>query len=138
MTYKIVKDRRAWWPVEWAGVDEEGAIVTNRIELRMRLMKVNEAYAVAAEVDRSRVIESTADEAGAAGGDAAAQQIALWTALVMRMADNWRGVEAENGEALPWSEANVALLVNEPGLFNHIFAAFGDAMNARERLREGN
>ena len=43
LPFKIVKQPRAWWPVAWPGVAEDGGIVDNRIELRMRLLKVDEA-----------------------------------------------------------------------------------------------
>lgn len=130
MAYRIVKDRRAWWPVSWPGVDDEGAIVTNEIEMRFRLMKVDEAFGIATAVDGTR-IDETDPEAGR-------RQVQAWTALVLRMADDWRGVLAENGDPIPFNDANVALLMNEPTLFSHVFDAFRDAMNARERLREGN
>lgn len=130
MGYRIVKDRKAWWPVEWKGVDDDGQIITNRIELRYRLLKVDEAFAVAKAVDSAREVEQTAD---------ASERLAtLYTDIVLQMADNWRQVEAENGDPLPFSAETVRLLMNEPGLFGHVFSAFGDCINARDEVRAGN
>lgn len=130
MGYKIVKERRAWWPVSWPGVTEDGAVVTNRIELRFRVHKVEEAYQLAREFDSLQLDVPEGD-----GGQAL---VSAYARLVERMADNWRGVEAENGDPLPFATENVALLMNEPGVFNAVFAAWTDCINAREEAKAGN
>lgn len=123
MAFKIVKDRRAWWPVTWKGVSEDGAIVENKIELRFRLLKLTDAVALARKADAVRAKE--------AANDAIEQLPQLYGELVAEIAVDWRGVSAENGEPLPWSAENVALLMNEPGLFIHVFDAFRDCLNAK-------
>lgn len=147
MAYRIVKDRTAWWPVTWKGVAEDGSLVDNRIELRFRVMKVDEAAAMIAAVQGAAEAE---EQPGA-------RLAALWASLVAQMATDWRGLEQENGEPLRWdvpagwyvdrdeagavkplTAPNLELLLNEPGMFRHIFDAFRDCINARERLREGN
>lgn len=141
MAYKIVKERKAWWPVSWKGVGEEGEIITNKIELRFRLLKVDEAVKIALAVDGVRAAEETPTGDGSDPATVAAAIAALpvrYAELVMQIADDWRGVQAENGEPLPFGADNLALLMNEPGLFGHVFEAFRDCINAREEAKAGN
>lgn len=126
--YRIVKQARAWWPVRWQGTTEEGEPVANAIELRFRLMKTDEAAAFGREVVAAQARENDPDT----------DLPALYAGLVLRMADDWRQVAAENGEALPFTEENVRLLMNEFGLFSHVFDAFRDALANRREVKAGN
>lgn len=126
--FRIVKEPRAWWPVTWNGVDEDGKLVENRIELRFRLLKVDAAAAFIRDVV----------EAGKIEAEEGADLPGTYAALVGRIADDWRGVGAENGEPLPWAPENLRLLMNEGGLFTHVFAAFRACLAAAPKAREGN
>ncbi|KQM23124.1 hypothetical protein ASE73_02555 [Sphingomonas sp. Leaf24] len=153
MGYRIVKRAQAWWPVEWDGVTDDGTIVTNRIELRFYLLKVDAGMAFIRDVNdaQDREAEEGVDHS------------ALYAGLVQRIASDWRGVEAENGEPLRWDgrglEAiaaagrdgatvadidagrpgpNLCLLLNEPGLFTAIIHAFRACLGARKDIRAGN
>lgn len=128
MTYRIVKEARAWWPVTWDGLAEDGSFVENKVELRFRLMKTDAASAFGREVAAARGREQ----------EEGVDLPALYAELVAQMADDWRGVAAENGEALPFTAENVRLLMNEFGLFTHVFEAFRDCLARRRELREGN
>jgi len=133
MGYRIVKQAQAWWPVEWDGVDEGGTIVTNRIEMRFRILKVGDSAAFIRDAVELRDREQ---EALASGADT--DLATLYAELVERIATDWRGVEAENGEPLPWQTANVVLLMNEPGLFGHVVEAFRGCLAAAPKVRAGN
>lgn len=126
--FRIVKEPRAWWPVVWTGVAEDGSLVENRIELRFKLLKVD---ATAAFVREVRAISD-------AERDEDADLPALYAEAVLRVADDWRGVGAENGEPLPWTLENLKLLMNEGGLFTHVFNAFRACLAAAPKAREGN
>lgn len=145
--YRIVKQPRAWWPVEWPGVAEDGGVVTNRIELRFRMLKVDAAAAFI-----RAVVEAQGRE-GEAGLDLAQ----VYAELVAQIATDWRGVEAENGDPLRWDvpdgwlddkdaegnrkplvAPNLRDLFNEGGLFLHTFNAFRECLAAAPRTREGN
>lgn len=128
LAFRIVKEARAWWPVAWDGLAEDGSAVKNRIELRFRQMKTDAAAAFGVEVAEARAKEAVP------GTDLPA----LYVALVMKMADDWRLVAAENGETLPFTVENVRLLMNEFGLFGHVFEAFRDCLARRRETREGN
>ncbi|MEE8611639.1 MAG: histidine kinase [Sphingomonas aquatilis] len=128
LPFKIVKQPRAWWPVAWPGVAEDGTLVDNRIELRMRLLKVDEA---------GQFIRD-AMQAAEREGDEGVDLAAIYADLVARIADDWRNVHAENGEPLPWNAANLRLLMNEPNMFTHVFRAFRACLAGQSGIREGN
>lgn len=128
MPFTLVKAARAWWPVEWDGVAEDGAIVSNKIEMRFRLIKLDEAALFARDALAAQAKEQED------GADLAA----IYVGLVSRIADDWRGVNAENGDALPWTPDNLKLLMNEPGLFTVTFDAFRRCLAAAPKVREGN
>lgn len=147
MAYRIVKQARAWRPVQWPGITEEGEPVTNQIELRFRILKVDAATAFIREVVEAQSRESLA------GVD----QPQVYAELVAQIADEWRGVLAENDEPLRWDvpgswiddkdaegkrkplvAPNLRTLMNEGGMFTHIFSAWRDALAAAPKVREGN
>lgn len=126
--FRIVREARAWWPVAWEGLAEDGTAVPNRIELRFLQMKTDAAAAFGREVADARAKEGEPDT----------DLPLLYAGLVTRMADDWRHVAAENGEPLPFTAENVRLLMNEFGLFGHVFEAFRDCLSRRRETREGN
>lgn len=178
MTYRIVRSQRAWWPVEFPGVTEDGEIVGNKIEMRFHQMKVDTGASFLREVlaaEQREMVE---------GVDA----VGIYSGLVARMADDWRGLEAENGEPMKFDGAawlaaladrqarldkalafaaeadeeakpaataiaaaiaaeipspkeggeNLRLLMNEPGMFGYVFAAWRDCQAKKAKVREGN
>lgn len=126
--FKIVRQPRAWWPVTWPGVTEDGEIVENRIELRFRLLKVDEAAGFLTD----------AIEAGERENERGVDLPKLYADLVVRIADDWRNVHAENGEKLPWTPENLRLLLNETGMFRHVFRAFRGCLAGQAETRAGN
>lgn len=170
MTFRIVKQPHAWWPVEWPGVAEDGAMVTNAIDMRFRLLKIEEATEFLRDVTAAQEADRRATAEALGRGEEAVQSdiVSLYSGLVSRIAVDWRGLEAENGEPLPfdgdkWLEAvleakrlkdagedapaipvpaeggqNLRALMNEPKLFTHVFQAFQACIEARPKVREGN
>ena len=147
MAYRVVKNPRAWWPVKWDGVGEDGEIVRNQIELRFRRLKVDAAAEFMRDVSALRSLEVAE----------AVDLPQLYAEAVAHVAGDWRGVEAENGEALRWDvpdgwyedrdpegkrkplvAPNLRTLLNEPGLFVAIFDAFLLCMKAEPEIRVGN
>lgn len=147
MAYRVVKDARAWWPVTWTGVTEDGDLIENSIELRFRRLKVDAASAWLADVVVAQAIEA----------EPGADLSRVYAELVARIATDWRGVEAENGDPLRWDvpdgwlsdldadgarkpldAPNVRLLMNEGGMFTAIFKAFRACLSGEEKIRSGN
>lgn len=126
MTYRIVPNRRAWWPVIFPGVTEDGEIVENRFELRFNLLDEDEHFELLREA------AGIGDKgSGAKFGDVAAP-------FVERMAADWRGVAAENGDALPFTAENVKLVVRQPGVWAAITRAYAACRKAEPEIREKN
>jgi len=128
MPFTIVRTARAWWPVTVDLVDESGAVGTHSFDMRFRLLKVDEAVVV------ERAVQDATGEEVAGDRDLAA----IYAGLVERIADDWRGVLAENGDPLPWSAANLRVLMNEPRMFTRVFVAFRACLNAAPDIRSGN
>lgn len=128
LPFRIVRQPRAWWPVSWDGVAEDGGIVANRIELRFHILKVDAAAAFMREV-----VDATAREL-APDTDLPA----MYAELIGRIADDWRHVAAENGEALPWTPENLRLLMNEGGMFKTVFNAWRACLAGERERHEGN
>ncbi len=145
--YRIVAQPRAWTPVTFPVVMEDGTVATFTIEMRFRLLKVDAATAFIAEVVRVQALE---DEAGA-------DHAQLYSELVAQIATDWRGVHAENGDALrfdvpetwltdvdaegqrkPLVAPNLRSLMNEGGMFIHIFDAFRACLAGQPKTRAGN
>jgi len=145
--YRIVAQPRAWTPVTFPCVMEDGTVQSFTIEMRFRLLKVDAATAFIAEVVRIQALE---EEAGA-------DHAQLYTELVAQIATDWRGVHAENGDPLrfdvpenwltdldaegnrkPLVAPNLRSLMNEGGMFIHIFDAFRACLAGQPKARAGN
>ncbi|MET3436326.1 histidine kinase [Sphingomonas sp. 1185] len=145
--YRIVAQPRAWTPVTFPVVMEDGTVQSFTIEMRFRLLKVDAATAFIAEVVRIQALE---EEAGA-------DHAQLYTELVAQIATDWRGVHAENGDPLrfdvpenwltdldaegnrkPLVAPNLRSLMNEGGMFIHIFDAFRACLAGQPKARAGN
>lgn len=132
--FKIVKSPRAWWPVKWSGVTEDGAIIENKIEMRFRMLKVDEFVELMREAG---AVQMAAADAGTSESEQKRTSVAF-ADVVQRIAEDWRGVAAENGETLPWAAENVALLMNEPRVFDATIAAFKEVTQGGPEIRAGN
>ncbi len=126
--FRLVEVRRAWWPVAFPGVTEEGEVIDNRIELRFRLVGED---AVAALVGKAESVGAAADEQGVPFTVAAAQVLALFV-------EDWRGIAAENGEPLPFGQEAFARLLSVPNVFAAVLAAYGACRRAERGQRAGN
>lgn len=132
MTYKIVANPRAWWPVIFAGVTEEGEVVENRFDMRFRLLDQDSAFALEREVAEAMAQDDTAG----------LRPSRLATDLVLRIAEDWRGVTeddgSEAGRSLPFSEENVATLMNVANVFAGVLSAFRACRAGEAGARRGN
>lgn len=137
--FKIVEKRRAWWPVIFGGVTEEGRVVENKIEMRFLLPSEDEFADV---LKRMRDLDTGSGDAalGAAGSPAAVieKPSVAYAAIVGLIADDWRGVGAENGEPLRFEPDNVVKLMNVPNVFMGVIDAYKKCRAAAPETRSGN
>ncbi|HEX8224469.1 MAG TPA: hypothetical protein VF605_11695 [Allosphingosinicella sp.] len=146
MTYRIVKDRRAWWLVKWNSVTEEGQIVENSIELRFIIHTEDDFVLLIAEAAelpqkaRQKIADVMAGEQDDENRKALERSVlsGFYTEFLQKIATDWRGVLMENDEPLKWEPANIPLLVNEPSVFNAAIDAYRVVRAGGKDIRSGN
>ena len=145
--FKIVKERRAWWPVKFNGVTGEGRVVENEIELRFNILSEDEHAQLQADAAKlaQRAEEMVREEAGdeeLVEDEAERRTLAvlsrLYAEFTRRIAVDWRKVGAENGDPLPFEDENIRLLMNVPGVFKATVAAYGRCRIGEKDTRAGN
>lgn len=133
MAYKIVSQPKAWWPVRFNGVSEEGEIVENGFEMRFVLLDEDENLVL------ERDIIALSETAASAGETSFS---ALATPIVQRIAEDWRGVTeddgTDDGRSLPFVTENIARMLRVPNVLGAIATAYRAARAAEPERRKGN
>jgi hypothetical protein len=146
VAFRIVAQPRAWWPVSFPGVTEEGEVVENRFEMRFMLHGEDEHAQLLARVamlrDKAETMALEAFGENPTAADVEAKKLTILSALyaetVKEFAVDWRGVGAENGELLKFGDKEVRLLMNMPGVFRATFEAYQSCRLGGMAVREGN
>ena len=116
MAFRIVKDATSWWTVKWNGVDDDGQVVEQSLELRFARLGNAEFMAMF-------------------GPDNTTENQALWNRVVR----GWRGLQDEAGTDIAWpNDAAVDALLdtaNFPAALGLAYMAF---MRALPETRLGN
>lgn len=153
--FKIVKDRRAWWTVQFNGVTEEGRVVTNEVELRFFIHPetVNTQLMVEAEriPDRARqLVTPDLEAAGKNASDVTEEEMGelmleklgqVMAEFLQRLACDWRKVGAENGDPLRFELEHIIDMVNVPGFFQAAVTAYAKCrvgLKGEKGAKEGN
>lgn len=136
--FKLVDEARAWWPVTWPGVTEDGKVIENRIEMLFRLLDTDAN--VELEAEGAKVDQKLAElRVAIAGGDAVeAKPSEVCAEFLSRIAIDWRGVAAANGEPLPFGRENLARLLKVNGVFEACLRAYRACLHGRAEIRAGN
>lgn len=132
MSFKIVQNPKAWWPVLFNGVSEDGAIVENSFEMRFRILDQDEHFVIEREMSG---LNDTVDLDNFVPSAVSAE-------LVLKLAEDWRGVAMEDGSdagtSMPFTPDNVALLMKVPNAFVSTLAAYRACRDAAPKARQGN
>jgi hypothetical protein len=128
--FKITAAPLVWWPVTVPGVSEEGEVVENRFEMRFRILTEDEHQAFILSVGANEKLDVANGTVSAPSEEAAK--------VVLRIAADWRGVGAENGEPLKFSDEHLRQLLNVPNAFNGVMKAYGACRAGRAEVRAGN
>lgn len=152
--FKVVKDRRAWWPVKFNGVTEVGArVIENEIEMRfflhpedVHMMIVGEGAKVG---ERARALVD--EELTAKGENIAALTDDELGALMVgklshvmaehlqKIACDWKGIGHENGTHFKWGDLeDMKLSVGVPNLFAAACEAYRKCRLGEKDVRAGN
>lgn len=155
--FKIVQRQKVWWPVKVRGVTDEGGEVEHVFKMRFVLLDEEENADLQYEIDHKLAAEiedgqDGDDQDGADNtGDSAAQKITGMKAkLVMRIAEDWQGIEMEvpaNDESgdggsatksLPFTHENILIVMKQPQVFWAVLKAYGECRNGAPKARSGN
>ena len=128
--FKVVSETLAWWPVIFAGVTEEGAVVENKIELRFRILDEDEIDEFGAAAARA--------VAGAKSEGVSEKNSVRMQRVLEPVVRDWRLVAGANGEPMPFGDANFQALLRVPNVFPAILSAYGACRAGREDVRAGN
>jgi hypothetical protein len=126
--FKLVKQRRVWWPVTFPLPADGGETVEGSLELHFTVLD-EEQFSLFSE--KANKIQLGADGNVPATIDAS-------TDLVLEVAADWRGVLLENGEPAPFNRDNLRELIKQPGVLMALLMGFRDCRTGQGRAREGN
>lgn len=131
MAYKIGSQTRAWWPIRFNGVTEEGETVVNEIKGRFKILDEEENLAV----ERALIEASTA---GAPDG----QLVATLAPLVERFLEDWRDVLRDDGtpdgESVPFGRDGLIDMLKVPNFAGAVMTAYRAARAGEPVVRRGN
>ncbi len=132
MAYKIGSQTKAWWPIRFNGVAEDGSIVENEIKGRFRILDEDENLALEREIASARVEED----------DASPALSALLAPIVMKFLEDWQGVTeddgSDEGKSVPFTEANLIRMLRVPNFAGGVAAAYRAARAGEPERRRGN
>ena len=132
MAYKIVSQPKAWWPVLFKGVTEDGTVVENTFEGRFRILDEDENLQLERDIAKVRADEDV-DEKSLSE---------LIAPLIMKFLEDWRGVTeddgTEAGASLPFNEENLKRMLRVPNVSGAIATAYRAARAGEPETRKGN
>lgn len=132
MTYKIGSQAKAWWPIRFNGVTEDGEVVVNEIRGRFLILDEDENFNLDREIAAVRVADD----------DGNVSLSELMAPLVLRFLEDWKDVVeddgTEGGKAVPFTEASLKRMLRVPNFANGVADAYRAARKAEPERRKGN
>lgn len=132
MAYKIVAQPKVWWPVSFKGATEDGEVVENVFEMRFRILDEDENAQLDREITQVREADDINDRTLSD----------VMCPIVLRMAEDWRGVTeddgTEGGASLPFNEENLKRMLRVPNVTAAIARAYRAARAGEPARRAGN
>jgi len=134
MAYKIVSQAKAWWPIRFNGVTEDGEIVVNEIRGRFKILDEDEHIQL--QLDMSTATNGVAtDQPDVKISD-------LIAPYVLRILEDWEGVTeddgSESGRSLPFNEDNLKRMLRVPNFSSGLATAHAEVRAASPERRKGN
>lgn len=133
MAYVIVSQPRAWWPIRFNGVTEDGEIVTNEIRGRFNILD-EDAYVEF----RDDVAQATGALAAATSDDERRKLSEILSPFFMRILEDWEHVVEEDKSSVPFSQSNLERMLRVPNFASGVSAAHVEVRAADPELRKGN
>lgn len=134
MAYKIVSQAKAWWPIRFNGLTEDGETVVNEVQGRFIILDEDEFQQF--ETDVSTLQTAIVDP------DGSKKMSELLSPFFMRILEDWKDVVeddgTETGKSVPFTEANLQRMLRVPNFATAASVAFREARKAEPKRREGN
>lgn len=120
--FKLIDDRAFWWPVRVSlpDSDKPGTFAEQSFEMEFETLTQSEAE----EIDRLQ------QESGS-------NPVEAQNALLRRVCRDWRNVEDENDNPLPFSSDNLSRALDQSWFRAGVYVAYAQALSG-EKARLGN
>jgi hypothetical protein len=125
--FKMVEQRKVWWPVTWDCPIDGGKTEKAQISMRFILINPDDGQKL---IDQAQDLDGE-DEAGRPASERKAE-------LLAELIDDWKGVGDEGGAAVDFSKDALARFFRLPNTFMASINAFGRCMNAAPEERRKN
>lgn len=137
MAYKIVSQAKAWWPIRWNGVTEDGEIVA--IEIRGRFVILDEDEFLEFNEDVARISLELAQ----ADSDADRKKLSeVISPFYLRILEDWQDVTEDDGSdagrSLPFNQANLERMLRVPNFASGVTESYQRLRKGQPEQRKGN
>lgn len=137
MAYKIVSQARAWWPIRFNGVTEDGEIVVNEIEGRFKILDEDDFVEFNEDIaEVSAALSSATDKAERR------KLSALISPFYLRILEDWRGVTEDDGNggasSVPFGKESLERMLRVPNFARGVTTANHEVRTAEPETRKGN
>lgn len=137
MAYKIVSQAKAWWPIRWNGVTEDGEIVN--IEIRGRFVILDEDEFLEFNEDVAKVSLELAQ----ADSDAERKKLSeVISPFYLRILEDWQDVTeddgSKDGRSTPFNKVNLERMLRVPNFASGVTESYQRLRKAQPVQREGN
>jgi hypothetical protein len=125
--FKMVEQRKVWWPVTWDCPVDGGKVSKTQIQMQFILINPDDAQSL---IDRAQSLDE--DEAGSKPASERKAE------LLLELIADWKGVGDEEGQAVEFNRDALARFFRMPGTFIPVITAFARCMNGEPEERRKN
>jgi hypothetical protein len=125
--FKMVEQRKVWWPVTWDCPIDNGKTEKAQISMRFILINPDDAQSL---IDQAQALDSD-DQTGRPASERKAE-------LLMALVDDWKGVGDEEGNLVDFNADALARFFRMPNTFMPVINAFARCMNGAPEERRKN
>jgi hypothetical protein len=125
--FKMVEQRKVWWPVTWDCPMDGGKVQKTQIQMRFVLINPDDAQEL---INQAQELDSEG-QSGRAPSERKAE-------LLLSLIDDWKGVGDEDGNAVDFSADALARFFRMPNTFMPVLNAFARCMSGAPEERRKN
>ncbi len=137
MAYKIVSQPRAWWPIQFNGVTEDGEVVSYEIRGRFIILDEDEFF----QFNEDVVNVATALTEAESPEDRKTLSSVL-SPFILRILEDWQGVTeddgSEAGRSIPFGKDGLERMLRVPNFATGVTDSYRKLRAAQPEQRKGN